>query len=361
MSHNRLKTAFVIDDLGFGGAQRQLSILVEALARTAEPCVFCMSENARPYGERIRRAGVEVIVLPRSRGFDLLRARDLARAIEGMNIDIVHGFLDAANVYAWVAARRAGRPCVLSLRNERLRLGGLRRWALRLALRRADSVVANSKAGRRFLIDVLSLPRERVTVIPNAVSFSSMPPPLPAPEPPVIGFVGRLDLQKQVGVLVDAFALAAKELPDATLVIVGDGPERASLLDRVRGRGVADRVQFTGLVENAERMMAGFSCLVLPSAYEGFPNVALEAVALGVPVVAAAVGDVEDIVIDDRTGYLWRDPSVHTLAGLLLRAAKNDELRRRTGQEGPALVRENYSVDVALARLMPVYERIVNR
>ena len=278
-----------------------------------------------------------------------------------MKVDIVHGFLDAANVYAWAAARRAGRPCVLSLRNERLRLHGFRRWMLRRALRRADFVIANSKAGRRFLIEGLSIASERVTVIPNAASGSMMSPPGPAPEPPVIGFVGRLDPQKQVDVLVEAFALALADLPEASLTIVGAGPEHNDLLDLIRRRGIEDRVEFTGLIENVEERMAGFSCLALPSAYEGFPNVAMEAVGLGVPVVAAPVGDVEDIVLEGRTGYLMTERSPRALADLLIRAATDQELRRRVGEEGPSLIRANYSVDAAVDKLMPVYEKVVGK
>jgi len=356
-----LKTAFVIDDLGFGGAQRQLSILVEALSRSGEPRVFCLSQSTRPYADKIREAGVEVVAMPRFRGFDLRRLSYLTRALDEMDIDVVHGFLDAANVYAWTAARQSGRPCVLSLRNERLRLHGFRRWMLCLALRRADFVIANSKAGRRFLIDDLSIPRERVTVVPNAVSVSSLSPPLSAPDTPVIGFVGRLDPQKRVGFLVDAFALVLAVLPEARLVIVGAGPERSSLVDRVRRHGIEHLVQFTGLVENVEQRMAAFSCLALPSAYEGFPNVAMEAVGMGVPVVAAAVGDVEDIVLDGRTGYLMTERSPRALADLLVRAATDEGLKRRAASEGPALVKANYSVDAAIDRLMPVYERVTSQ
>jgi glycosyltransferase involved in cell wall biosynthesis len=359
MPPSGFKTAFVIDDLGFGGAQRQLSVLVEALSRTGQPSVFCLSQSTRPFADKIRSAGIQVFALPRSHGFDLRRLNYLVRAFGEMDVDVVHGFLDAANVYAWAAARRTGRPCVLSLRNERLRLHGFRRWILQLALRRADFVVANSKAGRRFLVEVLSIPRARVAVVPNAVSVSLMSPPRGAPELPVIGYVGRLDPQKRVDLVVDAFALASRQgLPEAKLTVVGDGPEHKRLVDRVRRLGLEDRVQFTGLIENVAETMAGFTCLALPSAYEGFPNVALEAVGLGVPVVAAPVGDVEDIVLDGRTGYLMTERSPRALADLLVRAATDPALRRRAGEEGPALVRANYSVDAAVEKLVSVYETV---
>lgn len=357
MSSNRLNIAFVIDDLGFGGAQRQLSILAAALARTDVPVVFCLSQTTHPFAGHMMDAGVEVVVLPRSHGFDLKRLGLLARAFDKRGIDVVHGFLDAANVYAYAAARRSRRPCVLSLRNERLRLRGIRAWLLERALRRADHVVTNSLAGVRFLVDRTAVPPDRVTLIPNAVSPGLEPPTDPPAErlSPVIGFVGRLTAQKQVGLLLDAFALVIRELPDARLVIVGDGPDREQLTGQVRRLGVDNAVEFTGHVDDPEHWMARFSCLALPSAYEGFPNVAMEAIALGVPVVAAAAGDVEDIVLDGRTGYVARELSPQGLAELLTRTVTDESLRLRAYEEGPALVRANYSVETSVKKLRAVY------
>jgi glycosyltransferase involved in cell wall biosynthesis len=128
-----------------------------------------------------------------------------------------------------------------------------------------------------------------------------------------------------------------------------------------RARGIEDRVRFTGPIENVQDTMARFACLALPSAYEGFPNVALEAVAMGVPVVAAPVGDVEDIVLDGRTGYLMTEPTSRALADLLIRAVGDTTLRQRAGKEGPELVREKHSVDAAVDRLTFVYRRVTGK
>jgi glycosyltransferase involved in cell wall biosynthesis len=357
MSTNRLNIAFVIDDLGFGGAQRQLSVLAAALARTDVPVVFCLSQTTHPFAGRLEDAGVEVVEIPRTHGFDLKRIRLLARAFDSRGIDVVHGFLDAANVYAYAAARKSHRRCVLSLRNERLRLTGIRAWLLRGALRRADQVVANSRAGVRYLVDRTAVAPDRVTLIPNAVSPGLAPPATPGAggRPPVIGFVGRLTAQKRVDLLLDAFALVIRELPDARLVVVGDGPDRDRLATQARRLGVDDGVEFAGQIEDPEHRMAGFSCLALPSAYEGFPNVAMESLALGVPVVAAAAGDVEDIVLEGRTGHIGRDLTPGSLSDLLIRTLTDDTLRRRAHEEGPALVQTNYSVESSIEKLRAVY------
>ena len=150
-----------------------------------------------------------------------------------------------------------------------------------------------------------------------------------------------------------------RELPDARLVIVGDGPDRDGLAGQVRRLELDNGVEFTGQIEDPERRMAEFSCLALPSAYEGFPNVAMESVALGVPVVAAAAGDVGDIVLEGRTGYVARDLTPGSLSDLLIRTLKDDELRRRAHDEGPALVRARYSVESSVEKLRAVYTAAV--
>ncbi len=362
MSPHRLRIAFVIDDLGHGGAQRQLSTLVAALAETVEPQVYCLSEITRPFADTIRAAGVRVVTMRRSRGFDLGRLRSLTHEISSGEVDVVHGFLDAANLYAYLAARRARTPCVLSLRNEVLRLGGFRGWCLRRALRRADWVVTNSRAGARFLTDSVLVDPGRTTVVPNAVAShrGDSAPDLAPPQPPVIGFVGRLVEQKQPDLLLDAYAILLERVPDAMLVLVGDGPRRQPLLDRIHRLGVADGVTMTGAVDNVERYMREFSCLVLPSVFEGFPNVVMEALSLGIPVVACPVGDLEDVVLEGRTGRLIREDTPTALAFLLSQVIEDEPLRRSAAEEGPALIRTQYSVAAATDKLLAVYNRLTS-
>jgi glycosyltransferase involved in cell wall biosynthesis len=144
-------------------------------------------------------------------------------------------------------------------------------------------------------------------------------------------------------------------VPDAKLVLVGDGPQRQSLLDRIRRLGVADGVTMTGAVDNVEQYMREFTCLVLPSAFEGFPNVVMEALSLGIPVVARPVGDLEEIVLEGRTGRLVREDTPTALAFLLSQVVEDESLRRNAAEQGPEMIRTQYSVAAALDKLLTVY------
>jgi glycosyltransferase involved in cell wall biosynthesis len=364
MPKHRLKIAFVIDDLGHGGAQRQLSVLAEGLAATLEPQVYCLSQVTRPFAEKIRNTGAPVFTLKRLRGVDFTRFVRLSRYFASERVDIVHGFLDAANVYAYLAARRNRLPCVLTLQSERFLVGGVKGWCLRRALRGADRVMANSSAGGRYLTDVVSVERERLAVIPNAIRLpvpgesADTADDRPSPTHPVVGFVGRLVDTKRVDLLVDAFAELTRVQPEVRLTIVGDGPEKNPLRERIRRAGIDDRVDMAGAVDDVERWMAGFTCLALPSELEGLPNVLLEALAHGVPVVASATGDVEDIVVDGKTGFRIRDTSPEALASLLNRVISDEDLQRRVRDEGPAMIGAKYSVEAAVDRLLAMYAEL---
>lgn len=365
MSNRRLKIAYVIDDLGYGGAQRQLSVQVTALAETADPRVYCLSDITRPFAATIRAGGVRVIPIHRSHGFDLGRLSFLVGELSREKTDVVHGFLDASNVYAYLAARLSGLPCVLSLRSDAPRLAGIRGQCLRYALRSADRVVANSKAGARFLSESVSVRPQRTAVVPNAVAPSFLSGDgaehraSVLPSPAVVGFVGRLSEAKRLDLLVDAHAALLERAPDTKLVLVGDGPERQSLIERIDRLGTADLVTMTGAVDDVAPRIREFSCLVLPSAFEGSPNVVMEALAVGVPVVARPVGDLEDVVVDGRTGFLLREDTPAALADLLSRVVTDASLRTRVGEHGPGLIRTEYSLANSTDKLTTLYAKLV--
>jgi glycosyltransferase involved in cell wall biosynthesis len=360
MGNTLLRIAFVISDLGYGGAQRQLSILAPALKEIADPRVYCLSEIVEPFSPKITGRGVSVTTFERRGNVDPGRLLALSRRLAEDGVDIVHGFLDASNIYAALAARRNRLPCVLSLRAQTHFIGGLKKWILCRLLRRADRVTVNSRAGSRYLADRVGVPADRIVLVPNAV----VPPP-PAPKkqsgPPTVGFVGRLVELKRVDLLIDAFALVAERSPEARLVILGDGPERTSLEARADGLGIRDRVEFAGNVDDVDKRLAGLDCLVLPSRSEGFPNAAMEAIAAGIPVIASPAGDVGEIVRPGETGFLLEEDTPRALGDLVVRVLGDESFRARVRETGPGLVASGYSVEAAVEILMEIYTDLARR
>jgi glycosyltransferase involved in cell wall biosynthesis len=148
------------------------------------------------------------------------------------------------------------------------------------------------------------VPEDRIIVIYNALEplDGIQPAAVPVQTPRRVVTVGRLVSWKRVDQIIEATA----RCDEAGLVIVGDGPERAHLEELVRTLSLADRVYFAGQRSKAETLslMAACDLFVLNSTYEGFPHVVLEAMHLGLPVVATAIGGTPEVVQDGKNGLL---------------------------------------------------------
>lgn len=191
------------------------------------------------------------------------------------------------------------------------------------ALRRARRIVVPS----RYLAEIAGgwgLEERRIEVVSN-------PAPPPADVVPeqlddrTFVFVGRLTEQKALPVALDALA----RVPDARLVLVGGGPERSALERRAGELGVAERVEFRGALsrDDALRVVAGARAALLSSAWENLPHAAVEALSVGVPVVATAVGGVPEVVRHEENGLLVAPNDPEALAGAMRRMLDDDELR----------------------------------
>jgi glycosyltransferase involved in cell wall biosynthesis len=353
MSPRLPRVTFVIDDLGHGGAQRQLSLIAAALAGRVEVHVVSLSSSIDPYARRLASGGVSVTVLPRRSGLEPARLWALVRSLRASRPDVVHGVLGASNAYAFIAARVLRTPVVLSLRSDRLDVTGLRVRVLRGMLRRADAVTVNSRAGHRYLTANVGVPEARLVLVPNIVAVDAPASHSPSP---VVGCVGRLVALKRFDAVIDAMAMVRERVPSARLVLVGDGPCRARL--QASARALGDAVEFAGAVDDAAPRMAGFACLVVASVHEGIPNAALEALALGVPVAAVPAGDLPDVVVEGLTGVIARDGSPAALADAITRVLTDGSLRDSARREGPRMIRERFSLDRTRDLLADLYHRL---
>lgn len=175
--------------------------------------------------------------------------------------------------------------------------------------------------------------------------------------------VSRLVPIKNVALAVDAMALAAAEHSGLTLVLVGDGPLRSALESRVAGCGLSGQVVFVGRVPH-EEMPAWYrsaDVFVLPSEFDNSPNVVLEAIASGLPVIATEVGGLREYVRPGVNGELVPLGDAPALAGALVRYAADLELARRTGQRNREDAVSRYSWAQSAQSLRAVYERAIER
>jgi starch synthase (maltosyl-transferring) len=264
----------------------------------------------------------------------------------------VQSFLFHANVACRLAAPLAGSPWVV---------GGLRgaehqrRWHLALdhaTSRLATGAVCVSEGVRRSSVEVARLDPDRLVVIPNGIDpapIDASPPvdraALGVPAGDVLAlFVGRLDAQKDVRTLLVAAAIVAARRPDWHLAIVGDGPERDQLVrSPAASRIPSGRLHWLGRRDDVPGLLKAADFLVLPSRWEGMPNVVLEAMAARLAVVATAVEGPEDLVLPGRTGWLVPPCDPAALASALLDASADPDRLRSFGEAGRDRVERHFT------------------
>lgn len=171
--------------------------------------------------------------------------------------------------------------------------------------------------------------------------------------------VGRLSAEKGIPGLIDALSLMKSPVA-VTLAIVGDGPLRAELQRQCEALGLGSRIEFKGRLSEAETLkeIAASDVLVLPSFMEGLPIVLMEAMALGVPVIASRVAGVPELVEHERTGLLFAASNWAELADALDRLVEDPELRARLARNGPVRIAEEYDVRTSAARLLDLFRAV---
>jgi glycosyltransferase involved in cell wall biosynthesis len=269
--------------------------------------------------------------------FRMLKRLQVLRAgIKQTNPDVVISFNDAINVIVVFALAGAKIPVIVSERNDPHAHHLKRPWGILrpLAYRMAVRVTCQTEPALAFFPAAI---RRRGMVIPNPVPKISIPSEskfngnMPLPGKTLLA-MGRLSPQKGFDLLLQAFAPLASRHPDWTLEIWGEGAERKSLEHQVSGLGLANQVRLPGLTKEPREIMRKADLFVLPSRYEGFPNVLCEAMACGLPVVSfdCPSGPAE-IIRQGIDGLLVPAANTQALANALERLMSSDVERRKFG------------------------------
>jgi len=306
----KLRVALSITDLDVGGAERSLVELATRLDRTrVEPVVYCL--KPRPESDEascvpaLQAAGIEVHFLGLARSTQILQAVSrLKRLLAQQEPDLLQTFLFHANLVGRLAARRAGVRRVVSGIRVAERHCRWHLWADRFTEGMVDRYVCVSDAVARFSADRARLPAGKLVVIPNGIDADRYPASPSADLKPcgiragrrVVTYVGRLDRQKGVRWLVRTARRWLDRLPDCDLLLVGKGPDRPALERLCAQHGISDRVRFAGWRPDVPEILAASDLLVLPSLWEGMPNVVLEAMASRLPVLATDVEGVRELL-----------------------------------------------------------------
>lgn len=350
-----LRVALVAGTLGQGGAERQLYFMVRALlAAGARPRVLSLTRGEF-WEPRLRALGVRVEWVGQSSARVARLARVVA-ALRDERPDVVQSAHFYTNLYVAAAARLLGAVEIGALRSDAVNeVAGTGRVLGALSLRLPRTVAANSRTGIANAV-ALGVPPHRLLLLPNVVDVGRF-----VPRPERVGTavrllaVGRLGPEKRLDRLLRALAAVRRRaVVPVRATIVGDGPLRRDLEAEAARLGlVGDRVTFVGAVADVAPHYRAADLLVLTSDWEGTPNVVLEAMASGLPVVATDVGGVADVVPADAGRLVPRDDEP-ALADAILDLVGDPAARRACGRRARVFVERHHAtarLGVALRRL----------
>lgn len=314
---------FAIRHMNMGGAQRQLFNLATGLdPHRFRPVVVCLHRE-EPLMQRLRESGIETLCVPARRSIDPGLPLRLARLARDREVRILHSYLFAANAWGRIAARLAGIPAVASERTDRRRRRRREILAERVLAPLTAAYIVNSAAVARRVLEAVPAMRGRLRMIPNGIDLTPFALDrdrcradlrallrLP-PDATLAGVLGTLSPDKAHGVLLEALSRLPRTVG---LVVVGEGPERRALEDRIRARELEGRVHLLGHRDDVPALLVGLDLLVQSSLREGMPNAVLEGMAATLPVVATAVGGTAEALEDGRCGVLVAPGSAAGLA-----------------------------------------------
>ena len=368
MSDSPQRIAFCITDLDAGGAERCLVQIVRGLDRAEwEPHVFCLAPPGALVHE-LAAAGVPVTCLHMRGLRHAPRILSLASHLRRFRPRLLQTFLFHGNLAGRLAAKLAGVPIVVSgirvAEREHQWHVRLERWTRRLVTHH----VCVSRAVAEFAIQEQQLQPRDVTVNPNGVDvarFADARPLNPGPygipeDARIILAVGRLHHQKGHDLLIAAAAPIIQQHPDVHLVIVGDGPERSALQSLIDGRQLASRMHLVGRQPDVAPWLKTAALFALPSRWEGMPNVVLEAMAAGLPIVAFDVEGVRELITPDVTGCIVAPHSVGDLTQAIGSLLANAALASRLGSAAQSVCRESFTDSIFPSAYARLYRQLLD-
>ena len=235
----------------------------------------------------------------------------------------------------------------------------------------SDCVIANSQATKAALLkNAPWLGERRIHVIYNGIDPTPFLRPAKADlrsvlglsnETALIGFVGQLDERKGIASLLAAFVRTAGSFPKAHLLLAGEGPLKTMIGQFASDHGLVDRIHLLGFQKNVEEVMKGIDMLVLPSLWEGFGIVLIEAMAAGKPAITTNVSSMPEIVIDGQTGRLVPVNDSSALSAAMNELLADPLLAASWGESGRQRVAAHFTIDQMIDQLERLFHEQVDR
>ena len=371
-----MKILFVIDSLLFGGAERQFVELIKGLWEQRhgyEIHVVCLDKVIDGYTDILTARGIVIHYFCRAYRYDIRPVFSIYQYINENQIDIVHAFLNLGVLFGLIAAKLAGKPVVCSAIRDAKDHDFMQKIEKRIAACFADIFVANSKAGFtnrfrrlrphfRVVYNGADFSRfddieDKRTILKNELGLSDFQN--------IIGMVASLTERKDHETLLNAAPKVLKVFPQTCFLFVGDGPKREELTERVRQLGLHHNVLFLGFRGDVDKIYQIFDIFVLLTNsdvhLEGISNAIMEAMALGVPVVASEGGGTNEIVKNNINGVLVPPKNPTKTAKAIVSLISNKDKAKHFSSTAKKFVREKFNLQEYVEKYENIYRELITQ
>ena len=369
-----INIAHVVFSFSAGGIENGIVNLVNNLDPDRYRHTIVCLTKAGEFSEKIQADNCQIVELHKKDGNDWKLPLKLRRVFKSNRIDIVHLRGWATLIEGIIGAKLAGVKKIIygfhgktiqdiSTRNRK------RQFAEMIAMRFIDRVVTLSEIMAADYQQYAKISSTKIQFIYNGVdtdkfnnkiNFKETRKELAINEKDfVIGSVGRLDPVKDFPTLIKAFSMFSKDICCSKLIIVGDGPERAALEKLAKELGVENNTIFTGYRNDIDNLMQAMNVYVQTSLYEGFSNTIVEAMAVGLPVVATDVGGNSVLLNNEENGFLIEKQNPKNLKIKLQQLAENSSTRQIISTNNRMKTLKNFSFPQMVQRYNKLYSEII--
>ncbi len=349
-----LRVMFVHTEMVVGGAETLLAEILRKMDRKRFLPELCCLKRLAELGQVLSEEVPTFTGLLKNK-YDVGVLRRLTQLLRERRIDAVVTVGTGGDRMFWgrLAAWRARVPVVLSALHATGYPVSVERLN-RMLTPITDGFIGCAKSHSEFLVKGERCPRDKVFTVWNGVDVTRFQPRDKvamrasleiAPDAPVAGIVAALRPEKQHVMLVEAMARVVARLPDAILVVVGDGTEREAIVAKVSELGLMQNVRMLGTRHDVPEVLAALDLKVLSSKMEANPASTLEAAACGLPVVVPNVGSLAETVVDGKTGLLCPPNDPAALADAMVQMLSDPQKAGKMGEAGRDLVCRRFSVE----------------
>lgn len=350
---------YIIDDLDIGGTEQQLYELIKNIDKSRFKPVVCVINKMGIVARRIEKLGIKVLFKKKRFKFDFLIIFYIIHVIRRYNIDIVQTFLFTSNTWARIAAILADTKYIISSeRNVDVWKKNFHFFIDKILSCFTDAVIVNASAIKDFIIRNKAIcskyPINRIFVIWNGSTIERLETQqddlsINFPQKLIVGTVGRLERAKgHINIIKCAQQM---EKYNCIFVIVGDGSLKEYLKNEIKKKQLLRTVFITGQSKFPIEWLKKMDIFILPSLWEGCPNAIIEAMMVGLPIIASDVGGIKEMV-DNKSGFLIPANDVNSLVKKLTILIENEKLRKSMGNHAQKRALQLFDI----SKMVSIYE-----